>query len=182
MRRLAAFGLMLMACGGETAAGEDAADEGSVPASWIQVQAQCGYSFRAPPELVAVESQGIDSCIDGWTSPRCTYTGDYGGFSSDLSEYVDQPQYEMARATIDGRTAKLVTAMAVGGSFLAAVNIAEIDPATPGVGLTVSASCGDVNGQQDALRVFSTIELDEPAPAKARSRASKGAKRSRKRD
>lgn len=167
MRRLAAFGLMLMACGGESAAGEDAADDGAVPASWVHVQAQCGYSFRAPPELEAVESQGIDSCIDGWSSPRCTYTGDYGGFSSDLSEYASQPQYEMAPATIDGRSAKLVTARAFGGSFLAAVNIAEIDPATPYVGLTVSAACGDVNGQQDALRVFRTIEFDEPAPADA---------------
>ena len=163
MRQFAALVLVLVACGGESAAGEEAAEGSSVPAGWVEVQADCGYSFRAPPEMMAVERQGTDSCIDGWSTPRCMYSGDYGAFSSNLSEYIGEPQYEVARETIDGRSAKLVTAMAF-GSFVAAVNIAEVDPATPGLGLTVSASCDDVDGQQDALRVFRTIHFGEPAP------------------
>jgi len=166
MRRLALLGLALAACGGASAPGEDAANGVSVPEDWVHVQSSCGYRFQAPPEMTALERQGTDSCVDGWSTASCMYSGDYGAFSSNLSEFIDQPQYQALRETIDGRSARLVTALAY-GFYVAAVNIAEIDPATPGLGVTVSANCGDVDGQQDALRVFRTLELGEPASAEA---------------
>ena len=165
MRRLTVLGLMIVGCGGESApGGTDAANEGAVPADWVRVQADGGYSFRAPPEMMAVESEGTDSCTDGWSTPGCSYSGDYGAFSSNLTEYIGQPQYEAVRDSVDGRAAKFVTAMAY-GFLVAAMNIAEIDPATPGLGLTVAASCSDAEGQQEALGVFKTIHFGEPAPA-----------------
>lgn len=165
MRRLTVLGLMLMGCGGESTSGSaDAAHEGAVPADWVRMQADCGYGFRAPPEMMEVESQGTDSCVDGWSTPGCTYSGDYGAFSSNLTEYVGQPQYEAVQESVDGRAAKFVTAMA-DGFLVAAVHIAEIDPATPSLGLTVAANCRDAEGQQDALAVFKTIDFGAPAPA-----------------
>src|SRR5262245_13552865 len=102
MRRRLLLGVMFLACGGESAAGHDvesgavsdAEDTSAVPADWVPVQAACGYVFRAPPELMPVEVGSIDSCVDGWSTPGCMYRGDYGAFSSDLSEYLGEPQYE----------------------------------------------------------------------------------------
>jgi hypothetical protein len=80
----------------------------SVPADWVRVEVHCGYSFMAPPEVTAGATQGIDSCIDEWVTSGRMHRGDYGAFSSDLSEYAGQPQHVETRATSDGRSARLL--------------------------------------------------------------------------
>lgn len=129
---------------------------GSVPTDWVPVTVPCGYAFRAPPELMMQALQGTDSCVNGWATGNCVYLGDYGGFSSDLREYEEAMQYQETQESIDGRAAKVVTA--VSDEFLiAAVYFPRVQRETEGIRLTVSANCQDGPGQQDALRIFRTI-------------------------
>ncbi|HWO13478.1 MAG TPA: hypothetical protein VNN80_28450 [Polyangiaceae bacterium] len=155
MRTLAALGALLVACASDASAPGDGAP--SVPAGWVRVQAVCGYGFHAPPDVMMRALVGIDSCIDGWSASSCAYTGDYGGYSSDLTEYEGSPQYQETRESIDGRDAKLVTLADEG--LVAAVHFASVDPAVPGLRLTVGADCQDAAGQQDALTVFRSIRF-----------------------
>jgi len=94
--------------------------------------------------------------VNGWATGNCVYLGDYGGFSSDLREYKEAMQYEETQESIDGRAAKVVTA--VSDEFLiAAVHFPRVEREAEGIRLTVSANCQDGLGQQDALRIFRTI-------------------------
>ncbi|MEO8178184.1 MAG: hypothetical protein ABI895_05050 [Deltaproteobacteria bacterium] len=138
---------------------------------WIRVEAACGYAFRAPPDTMAQMAAGIDSCVERWTtgggvsaggnvSTRgCVYTGDYGGFSSDLREYGEAEGYAEYAETpqvIDGREARLVT-VSSDEFLLAGVHFPQIAAELGGIRLTVEARCGDTAGQLDALGVFRTI-------------------------
>jgi hypothetical protein len=164
MRWPSVLGLALVACGGESDPGDVDTPGASVPTDWVYVQANCGYGFQAPAELTAIDRQGEDSCLDSWSTPGCAYAGDHGSYSSNLSELVGQPQLVVREESIDGRAAKLVTALQ-DGSFVAAVNFPQVSPDEPGVRLTVSATCDDSAGQQDALRAFRTITFGTTAPS-----------------
>jgi hypothetical protein len=129
-----------------------------VPADWVRVEAHCGYSFLAPPGVSVREAAGTDSCVDVWTASGCMQSGDYGGFSSNLSEYVGQPEYAATRENIHGRDATLVTATMPEQGRVAAAHFPEVG--VEGVTLTVWANCEDVAGQQAALTSFRTIIID----------------------
>lgn len=160
MRSLAVLAATLLACAGS----EEEQGTLLVFTDWIRIDATCGeYSFRAPPETTAQEAQGLDSCREKWTTPSCDYAADYGGFSSDLSEYREAMSYEELQEVISGREAKLVTAVLADTEprYLAAVTIPEVDPAVMGIRLTLDARCQSSTGQRDALSVFRTIVLPE---------------------
>jgi hypothetical protein len=144
----------------ETTTSELAADDVavSVPADWVRVEVHCGYSFMAPPEVMAGATQGIDSCIDEWVTSGCMHRGDYGAFSSDLSEYAGQPQYVETRATIDGRSARLLTVTVPDQGLVAAAHFPRVD--TAGVKLTVWAGCEDAAAQDNALLSVRTIRFE----------------------
>jgi hypothetical protein len=149
------------ATAGETGTRE--ADAGgvavSVPADWVRVEVHCGYSFMAPPDVVAAAAQGTDSCIDEWVTSGCMHAGDYGSYSSDLSEYAGQPEYAETRATIDGRSARLLTVTTPDQGLVAAAHFPRVDTAGV-VKLTVWAGCDDAAGQQNALLSFRTITFE----------------------
>ncbi|MEY2930543.1 MAG: hypothetical protein RL033_1292 [Pseudomonadota bacterium] len=134
---------------------------------WIQVEASCGYAFRAPPDTMAEMVTGTDSCVERWitgggaSTGGCVYTGDYGGFSSNLRGYQEAEgfsEYEETLEVIDGREARLVTVSSE-EFLLAGVHFPKITPELEGVGLTVEARCQDKAGQLDALGVFRSILL-----------------------
>jgi hypothetical protein len=137
-----------------TEAADDAAV--SVPVDWVRVDMHCGYSFMAPPDVVARAALGTDSCIDEWVTSGCIQRGDYGAYSSDLSEYAGQSQYAETRATIDGRAATLLTVTTPDQVLVAAAHFPRVDAAGL-VKLTVWAACNDAAGQQNAHLSFQTI-------------------------
>jgi hypothetical protein len=153
------IGALLTVCACGQAEDETLADETlvDVPADWGRVEAHCGYSFLAPPGVSVRSAEGTDSCIDVWTASGCMQRGDYGGFNSNLSEYVGKPEYVLSRESIHGREAKLVTAKTAEQGRIAVAHFPELD--ANGVTLTVWASCEDAAGQQAALTSFRTIIL-----------------------
>jgi hypothetical protein len=108
---------------------------------------------------MAQPAQGTDSCLNAWTTGSCTYHGDFGAFSSDLSEYDGSPEYQQAQVSIDGRSAKLVTALS-GALSVAAVHFGQVDPEVDGLRLTIWTECEDKAGQQDAMAAFGTIKFE----------------------
>jgi hypothetical protein len=156
MRTLMGFCLVLIACGGSDDDTGDAMGAVTVGPDWVPVHASCGYSFDAPPDATEDPAQGIDSCVNRWNVGTCVYWGDYGAFSSDLSEYEELPDYRESQRSIAGRSAKLVTARSESG-FIAAAQFSEVGG---GARLTVWATCADESGQQEALAAWGSIRFD----------------------
>lgn len=153
------FCLVLLACGGSDDDTGDASGAVTVGADWVRVHASCGYSFDAPPHVHEAPVQGIDSCVNRWNVGTCVYHGDYGAFSSDLSEYRELPEYRESQRSIDGRSAKLVTARSESG-FIAAAQFPEVGRGPVGTRLTVWATCEDASGQQEALAAWGSIQFE----------------------
>jgi hypothetical protein len=144
----------------DTAIEDMAADDAvSVPADWVRVEVHCGYSFMAPLDVMARAGQGTDSCIDGWVASGCVHAADYGGYSSDLSEYAGHEQYMETRATIDGRSARLLTVTTPDQGLVAAAHFPRVDTAGF-VKLTIGATCDDAAAQQSALLSYRTIRFE----------------------
>lgn len=158
MRTIAGVALLIVACSSESRGTTDTNSGTATDPDWVRIEASCGYSFEAPPGLTAQPIKGTDSCLDAWTTGSCAYRGDYGAFSSDLAEYQGLPEYKQAQRSIDGRSAKLVTALSEASS-VAAVHFREVEPDTGGPSLTVWAECADEAGQQDAVAAFGTIKF-----------------------
>ncbi|MEY4544481.1 MAG: hypothetical protein RL685_676 [Pseudomonadota bacterium] len=167
MTRFVVFGATLLACGsGQPAPGQETARV-LVFTDWIRVEASCGYAFRAPPDTMAEMAVGTDSCVERWitgggaATGGCVYTGDYGGFSSNLREYQEAEgysEYEETPEVIDGREARLVTVSSE-EFLLAGVHFPQLAAELEGIGLTVEARCQRKAGQLDALGVFRSITL-----------------------
>jgi hypothetical protein len=141
---------------------EDMASEDmmvAVPSDWVRVEAHCGYSLMAPPDVMAYAAAGTDSCIDEWVASGCMHVADYGWYSSDLSEYAGQEQYEETRTTIDGRSARLLTVTTPEQDLVAAVHFPGVD-SSGFIKLTVWAGCDDAAAQQNALLSFQTITFE----------------------
>jgi len=158
MRRVLGLALIVVACGGAERDAGDGNDTVAIAPDWVRVEAACGegYSFYAPPEIAVQPAQGIDSCIDLWTTSVCSYHGDYGWFSNDLTGYGDLPQYRQMEKVIDGRRARVISAL-LEGDFIAAVHFGGIDPDSDKVALTLWVRCTDEVGRQHALTAFDTI-------------------------
>jgi hypothetical protein len=113
----------------------------------------------APPDVMARAGQGTDSCIDGWLASGCVHAADYGGYSSNLGEYAGHEQHMETRATIDDRSATLLTVTTPDQGLVAAVNFPRVDTAGD-VKLTIVATCNDAAAQQSALLSYRTIRFE----------------------
>lgn len=138
---------------------------GSVPADWVEVTSSCGYAFMAPPEIVAEDVQGIDSCVDRWSLGDCTLGGDFGVYSGpdmNTGEFVD---FEQWSETIDGREAELTTAWnqlpSVVRRFQSSIYFTVVDSSDPDVTLKVYASCSREAAREETLTIFRTIRIAE---------------------
>ncbi|NNE19423.1 MAG: hypothetical protein HKN10_13185 [Myxococcales bacterium] len=139
----------------------------SVPSDWALVTSSCGYTFMAPPDVVAEDIQGIDSCVDRWSTSDCTVAGDHGVYSGrdiDTGEFIDFRQWS---ETIDGRTAELTTAWnqlpSVVRRFQSSIYFTLVDSRNPEVMLKVSAFCSTAEAREETLQMFRTINLTEPS-------------------
>lgn len=161
MRTALGLALVFVACGGADSDEGDEAERVSVEPGWVLVEGTCGdgYSFFAPPEISREPVQGIDSCVERWATSTCSYAVDYGMYSNDLTGYADLPQYERAEKVIDGRKARVITALSE-ERFVAAVHFAGIDPESERVALTLWVSCTDEAGRKQALAAFDTIVFE----------------------
>lgn len=159
MRTLLGLAVVLVACGASDDDSGEANDAVSVGADWVRVEASCGFSFHAPPGVMEKDVQGIDSCVNEWSTSSCVYRGDYGAFSSDLTEYQGLSEYREAAKTIDGRSAKLVTARSA-SAFIAAAQFPEVGGGSPGTRLTVWAECEDKAGQLDAMAAWESLTFN----------------------
>jgi hypothetical protein len=158
MRTVLGLALFAVACGGADASEGDANDAVVVGADWVRVESSCGYGFDAPPDVTELAVQGIDSCVDAWTTGSCEYHGDYGGFSNDLSGYSDLPEFRLTEKSVGGRAARVMTARS-GDAFVAAVYIPGLD-ADERIALTLWGECADKSGQTEALAAFGTVTIN----------------------
>jgi hypothetical protein len=142
--------------GGDASGRGDELEAAPIPADWISVEASCGFRFEAPPEVTFQDVQGIDSCVDSWTTHGCDNGGSFGGYNSDLSEYEQYPDHAATNEPIAGLVAKVVTARTPEG-LAAAVHFPPEHDYEPDVTLTVWAVCSDGAGRQTALQSFRTI-------------------------
>lgn len=122
----------------------------------------------APPDLVAEEVQGIDSCVDRWTTDSCTLGGDFGAFSGPDIEDVEHLDFQQSTETIDGRTAQLTTArlqiVPAASLFQSSVYFEVVDSERPGVSLKVYAHCSREAEQDETLMLFRSITFPDAPP------------------
>jgi hypothetical protein len=142
--------------GGGASARGDELEAAPIPADWISVEASCGFRFEAPPEVAFQDAQGIDSCVNIWTTHGCDNGGSFGGYNSDLSEYEEYSDHAATNEPIAGLVAKVVTATTREG-LAAAVHFPPDSDDPPNVTLTVWAVCSDDAGRRAALQSFRTI-------------------------
>lgn len=165
---MAALGLVGVALGLGCGVGDDVCDSepGPEDASWTAVTSKCGFAFYAPPDVVEVAVQGTDSCVARYDAGGCTYTADYGLYSSDLGDLVDQPHYQRVDVHIAARAAMLVTVGPVQEPkpYIAASHFPDV-PAGHGMALTIIARCDSVEAQQTALDVYRSLTFAPRAPA-----------------
>lgn len=72
-----------------------------VPDGWQLIKAGDGFTFKAPPDLVQQQVQGIDSFVGEYVSPGMVLSFDFGWYSDPM----DRQGYERSDTTIDGRAA-----------------------------------------------------------------------------
>ena len=84
------------------------------PAAWVEHETECGFSFRAPDDVIENDAQGEDSCVDQFEDDACSFHAGSGLFSGGLSEFEDADEYEVGRSFIEGVEAKVVTAVRPG--------------------------------------------------------------------
>jgi hypothetical protein len=157
MRTFALFVALLAGCAESQAA--------STPADWVPVTASCGYTFMAPPDLVAKEVVGIDSCVDQWSTDACTLAGDLGVYSSPDIETPGLLDFWESSETIDGRMAQLSTArnqlVSAASQFQSSVHFAVVDSNRPDVQLKVSAYCPREAARDETLLLFRSIRFPD---------------------
>ena len=157
MRTFALLAALLAGCSESQAA--------SIPADWVPVTASCGYTFMAPPDLVAKEVEGIDSCVDRWSTGSCGLAGDLGAYSSPDIETPGLLDFWECSETIDGRLAQLATArnqlVSAASQFQSSVHFSVVDSNRPGVQLKVSASCPREAARDETLLLFRSIRFPD---------------------
>jgi hypothetical protein len=77
-----------------------------VPGTWVTIDAEKMFSFRAPRDLVEQPVQGKDSFVGKYDSPALELTFDYGRYSDPL-EHEDYRDWRIRNTTIDGKRAKI---------------------------------------------------------------------------
>jgi hypothetical protein len=120
----------------------------------------CGFSFVAPADLEELPGQGIDSCVDEFTTGGCRLSTDYGAYSDPLEPIEPYKDYEAVTRVIDGRQAKLVRASVQGGAqveFLAGVHFPRPIDDNPMVKLSVVLLCPSAKQRDKALPLLRTL-------------------------
>jgi hypothetical protein len=126
----------------------------AAPAEWTERDSGCGFTLRAPRELEEVAAEPVDSCVFLLENQRCHVSADYGGYSNDLEFTAEYPEYASSQVFIDGREASVVTVAMLEDEphpYVAAVHFPEVDPAAPGLKLTVWTAC-TTRPERDALK------------------------------
>jgi hypothetical protein len=137
----------------------------SIPADWVPVTASCGYTFMAPPDIVAEEIEGIDSCVDQWSTDSCALAGDLGIYSSPAIETPGLVDFSEWSEAVDGRMAQFSTArnqlVSAASQFQSSVYFSVVDSNRPDVRLNVSAYCSREAARDETLRLFRSIRFPE---------------------
>jgi hypothetical protein len=124
------------------------------PATWVEHATKCGFSFRAPGNLMELDVQGTDSCVDEFEGDACRFMAGSGLFSGGFAELEDADEYEVGHSLIQGFDAKLVTAVRYeepNRQYLAGVYFPQPPFATgPGVTADFLVSC-TTRAQRDAM-------------------------------
>jgi hypothetical protein len=118
----------------------------------------------APPDIVAEEVEGIDSCVDQWSTGSCALVGDLGVYSSPAIETPGLLDFREWSETIDGRTAQLTTArnqfVSAASQFQSRVHLV-VDSSRPDVRLNVSAYCAREAARDETLLLFRSIRFPD---------------------
>jgi hypothetical protein len=128
--------------------------------AWITITSECGFTLRAPPDLVEFKVQGTDSCVVSYQANGCNYDGDYGFYSGALDSASSQPGYHSQSALIDGQSASVVTYGLLDSAprWVAGVHFPAL-PAGASVKFTLLALCDTAAEQSVALQVFDTLRF-----------------------
>jgi hypothetical protein len=112
------------------------------PTEWQQVDSNCDFFFKAPPEMKRQDVSGIDSCVGQYLGAGMDLSYDYGGYSDPLDSYSDNAEYAEESATIDGFDAKVIRLKLPNGGALPYVVAAHFaDIGKNGVKLTMWINC-----------------------------------------
>jgi hypothetical protein len=133
------------------------------PAGWVEYPTECRFSFRGPDDLIDLDVQGIDSCVDEFANDACTFQVGSGGFSSGLADFEEAEEYVVGQAAIQGYDAKLVTAVTQGDapSYFAAAHFPQPPFATgPGVTADFLIRCSTREQRDAMLPSLGTIRFD----------------------
>lgn len=84
------------------------ADE-AIPPDWITVTAGAAFTLHAPPGTVFAPLRGEDSFVGTFKHPAFKIGFDYGLYSNDLSKLRSDPRFATSTASVDGRSAIIVT-------------------------------------------------------------------------
>lgn len=104
---LASIALFLVA--GSAQAGDLS---GEVPSDWVRLQADSVFSLSAPAGTTYTPAQGIDSIVGSFDAAAFQLNFDYGAYSSSLTNLSEEEDYQTRDVEIDGKPAKIVTAVA----------------------------------------------------------------------
>lgn len=104
---LSSIALFLMVCSAQ--AGELSSD---VPADWVRLDANSAFSLSAPAGTTYTPAQGIDSMVGSFDAAAFQLNFDYGAYSNSLSNLSEEEDYQIRDVEIDGKPAKIVTAVA----------------------------------------------------------------------
>ena len=134
--------------------------EMDAPESWKRIDAKGRFSFYLPPEMKKLDTHGIDSYVEEYSSDTMRLGFDYGQYSNHLDNEGEE-DYQAEMVAIDGRKAKLATFTIKDGNtgynyytgvYFADVGALERRFLKPK--LTVGASCKSKVDQEIAKKMF----------------------------
>lgn len=140
--------------------GEDADGGVDTTQVWMDVQTKCSFGFQAPANYVNKPVQGTDSCVLEFAASDCTFFADYGAFSGDITQNPGGSNYGVVAAQLDGRDARIAKSTNADHEYWAGLHVPQVSASSPGIKLTLTATCQSEMGQRDALELFNTIHFD----------------------
>lgn len=141
----------------------------SAPPDWQKIDAGGRFTFLAPADLQSKPVQGIDSFVGEYRSHSLTLGFDFGWYSNSLDD-EQKAGFRQRWVTVSGRDAKLVvyTNPASPRPYVAAIHFPDLGDGL--TRLTVSAAGQTPADQQDAIRIFSSLQMTPLPPGRAPGR------------